>query len=758
MATRKPVPVHNLKVSRNGKVKKRSVFWRMRRVLYVATLALVVGASGLVYVLTQIDLPVDPRVASTQDQTSFICAADVQVNCNSSNAMAQVHDVEDRVLVDYEQIPDVLRQAVVAAEDRDFFDHGGVDPLGIARAALADIRNSGVRQGGSTITQQYVKQEYLTSEQTINRKIKEAVMAIKLEQQISKEEILTRYLNTVYFGRGAYGVQAASRAWFKHDISALDAGEAAFLAGLLRNPNSADPYRGPDSLREAERRRRVVLEAMWEEGYLTEDEKDLHLAVPIDPEDPSVDERDRFIKPPPKVSVLGDVKGAAWGSEYFAEHVRLWLMRQYGQDVVLRGGLRVYTTIDLGMQKHAYDAVTQTLDREGDPAGALVAIDDEGRVRAMMGGTDFANRPLNLTTGTGRPTGSTFKGFALAHALREGYSVQSILPSPMSTEFTEVECTRGGDPWKVRGGPGGSSSLVTATKNSINTTYAELVVRLGPDAVRQTAVDMGVKGMADQDAPCAMVLGSQNSTVLDLAAGYSTFANEGIAKDPVVVTRVEFPDGRVDNFEAEEREVLTPVQAARATHAFRQVIDGGTGSAASIGRPAAGKTGTTQKNADAWFVGYTPTLTAAVWIGYPDAQLPMDDVHGVKVQGGNLPAEVWQKFMSKATEGTEVVEFPEISAQELAEGEVLDSSRGKTSYVAEGNTAGDTGGNIDPSQTTTPPAAPPPSAPTPSPTPTTEAQAPPSTEAPPPTSEAPPATEPDPPPDPPAPPEDAAGT
>ena len=249
MRTRKPVPVHNLKVSRKGKVKKRSFLWRWRRALYVAALVTTVAASGLIYVLSQVELPVDPKVAPTQDQTSFICAADVQVNCNQSNAMAQLHGTEDRVLVDYEEIPAVLREAVVSAEDRDFFEHSGVDPVGIARAAYRDIRNEGVRQGGSTITQQYVKQAYLTAEKTFTRKIKEAVMAVKLEQQISKEEILERYLNTVYFGRGAYGVQAASRAWFDHDIASLTAGEAAFLAGLLRSPERADPDRGEESLK-----------------------------------------------------------------------------------------------------------------------------------------------------------------------------------------------------------------------------------------------------------------------------------------------------------------------------------------------------------------------------------------------------------------------------------------------------------------------------------------------------------------------------
>lgn len=696
MRTRKPVPVHNLKVSRKGKVKKRSLLWRMRRVFYMAALALTVGAAGLVYVLGKIDLPVDPSIAQDQDQTSFICAANVQVNCNSSNAMAQLHGTEDRVLVTYDQIPAILREAVISAEDKDFFEHGGVDPLGIARAAVADLRGDGVRQGGSTITQQYVKQTYLTREQTATRKIKEAVMAIKLEQQLSKEEILTRYLNTSYFGRGAYGVQAASQAWFDVDVGALNAGQAAFLAGLLRNPNSADPYKGAASLKEAVRRRKSVLVNMLAEGYITKAEYDTQAAVSMDPNDPSIAEADRFIKPPPTVSTLGEkVLGSQYGSEYFAEYVRQWLKDEFGSDTVYGGGLKVYTTIDLNLQQAAYEAVTTTLDRPGDPAAALVALDDQGQVKAMMGGTDFANNKVNLATGkagggSGRQPGSTFKMFALAEAVREGYTIQSVLPSPTKIEITDPQCLNGEDKWTVRGGPGGASSLVSATKKSINTVYAQLMTRLGPDKVLALAREMGVASPGLRPF-CSLVLGGGEVSVLDMAAGYSTLANEGVAKSPIVVTRVEFPDGTVTRYQPETKQVLTPDQAGRVTYALQQVIAGGTGEDAAIGRPAAGKTGTTQSNVDGWFVGYTPSLTAAVWMGYPDESKPMNDVHGIKVQGGTFPAKIWRKFMQVATAGTQAQEFPELSRETLAEGEVLDPKYGKTSVVV-----GGTGGSSTP--------------------------------------------------------------
>ena len=236
---------------------------------YLVVLAFTVLVAGAAYVVSRVQLPVDPSVAPVQRQTSFICSSDVQVDCNASNAMARLHGAEDRSVVSYDQIPKVLREAVVSAEDRDFFKHGGVDPAGIARAAWADIRNQGSQQGGSTITQQYVKNTFLNRERTLTRKIKEAVMAVKLEQKLSKEEILSRYLNTIYFGRGAYGVQAASRAWFGHDVGAVSLPEAAFLAGLIRSPQSADPYRGPGPMKEADRRRSLVLRAMHEEHYIT---------------------------------------------------------------------------------------------------------------------------------------------------------------------------------------------------------------------------------------------------------------------------------------------------------------------------------------------------------------------------------------------------------------------------------------------------------------------------------------------------------
>ena len=700
MRTRKPVPVHNLKVTRRGKVKKRSIVWRWRRALYASALVFTFVAGGVVYILGRVELPVDPRQAPVQQQTSYVCAANVQANCNAQNAMAQLHGSEDRELVTYRQIPPVLREAVIATEDKDFFKHGGVDPMGIARAAISDIRGQGVRQGGSTITQQYVKQTYLSSEQTFTRKIKEAVMAVKLEQQISKKEILTRYLNTVYFGRGAYGVQAASRVWFGHDVEAVNIGEAAFLAGLLRFPNGADPYRGAAKIKEAVRRRSVSLERMQAEGYITTKQQAAFNAVPIDP---SVPTDHLFVKAPPKISTLGEnVRGEEWGSRYFVEYVRKWLVKEFDADTVYGGGLKVYTTLDLDMQKNAFDAVTSTLDRPGDPSGALVALDDQGHVKAMMGGTDFDKSSVNLATGKnggglGRQPGSTFKPIALAEAVHEGYSVQSVLPSPSKISITEPACLEKTKSWDVKGGPGGSSSLVNATKKSINTVYAQLMARLGPTKVVAMAHELGVK--ANVDPHCAVVLGSGEVSVLDMATAYSTFANQGLRKDPIAVTKVEFPDGTVKVFDPTTKQVLTTDEAGRVRFALQQVINGGTGASADFGRPAAGKTGTTTNNADSWFVGFTPRLTAAVWMGYPQGLIPMKDVHGVEVQGGTFPAEMWKKFMTAATAGFDTGDFPAIDPSVLAEGQTLDPAYGKSSAIAGGS--GNTTATTQPARSTT---------------------------------------------------------
>ncbi len=637
---------------------RRSLLWRWRRGLFLGSLLLVAGLAGGGYVLANIELPEE----QFQAQTSFICAADVAQGCSADNALARLFSEQDRVPVRLEDVPEVMVQAVLAAEDRDFFDHGGVDPVGIARAAWADIRGGALTQGGSTITQQYVKNYYLTSDRSVTRKVREAVLAIKLEQELAKEEILERYLNTIYFGRGAYGLGAAARTYFGHGVAELDLAEAAYLAGLIRAPEAADAVRAPE---EATRRRRTVLDAMLEEAYIDRAQADAADAEPWVSEGEGA-----TIRPRTDRAGLDMLRGEDIGAKYFAEYVRLQLLeRGYSDTEIYGGGLRVYTTLDLSLQESAWRSVTSTLDRPDDPAAALVALDDAGYVKSMVGGRDFATSEVNLAVGTegggtGRQPGSAMKPFVLGAAVRQGISLDSRFNSPSRLVIPDVNAGADYTVNNYGGTEQGVLDLLDATRVSSNTAYAQLMAEVGPEDVVALAGQMGIT--APLEANFALVLGVEEVSVLDMASAYSTLARRGTHIAPTAITRVERPDGRVDTFEQASAAALSEQQADLVTHALRQVVERGTGTAARLGVAAAGKTGTTQDNRDAWFVGYTPDgFTTAVWMGYDPVRNAdgsettrfMDDVHGREVTGGSFPAEIWHDFMADRVDGVDVGRF-----------------------------------------------------------------------------------------------------
>ncbi|MGK2947932.1 MAG: transglycosylase domain-containing protein, partial [Acidimicrobiales bacterium] len=655
--TRRPPTAPVTPPRKKGKgPRRRSILWRWRRGLFMVGLMGVAASGGAAAVVLNIDLPsTDPLL-----QTSFVCSAEVTEACGPDNAIATFRAEEDRINVPLEELPPVLTQAVLATEDRDFYNHSGIDPVGITRALYRDLRGDVVRQGGSTITQQYVKNVYLTSERSVVRKVKEAVLAVKLERELEKDEILERYLNTIYFGRGAYGVGAASRAYFGKDVRQIGLPEVTYLAGLIRAPESADATR---SVEEAERRRSTVLTAMVEEGHISGDEQAAAEAITLT----------SIVSERRERTGLGDVRGDDIGTKYFVEAVRRQIAERYGEETLYGGGLRIYTTIDFDMQRAAWNAVTSTLDRPEDPSAALVAVDQYGYVKAMVGGRDFENQEVNLALGaaaggSGRGAGSAFKPLVLAEAVRQDISLDSKFSAPGTMTFPGVQGAREGEDWKV-GNYGGTEQgvldLVDATRVSSNTAYAQLMLEVGPENVVRLADQLGVS--AELPPVPALVLGSGDVSPLDMAVAYSTFANRGLHNDPIMISRIEQvdEDGRVRVIEQatpSSDRVLTEVQADLVTHCLRQVVLGGTGQSADIGRPAAGKTGTTQDNKDAWFVGYTPKLTAAVWMGFadplPDGTVPvMDDVRGREVTGGSYPAEIWRKFMSEATSGMEVEDF-----------------------------------------------------------------------------------------------------
>jgi len=562
--------------------------------------------------------------------------------------LATIDNGQNRVPVSLSQVPPVVVKAVLDTEDHSYYHHGALDPVGILRAAYDDLRGEPL-QGGSTIAQQYVKQVYVGTERTFLRKLKEAAVAVRLERELSKNQILERYLNTIYFGRGAYGVEAASQAYFGKDVSRLDLNDGAYLAGLIRSPDTADADVDPGVANE---RRNVSLNEMVRYGDLTSAERYRLAAIPV---------ASYVISPHQEAPQVVD---AGIGTQYFIDYVRRVLVARFGQAAVDAGGLRVRTTLDLHTQAQAYDAVYGYL-RSYEPAGALVSVDSNGDVVAMVGGRSYAQSQVNLATGTagggsGRQAGSTFKAFLLAATVHEDYSLESALPAPPQLVLPKAN---NGKDYVVNNFESESFSypinLVQATALSVNTVFAQLEAKIGVGKMVAMAHAMGVTSPLPLQP--SLVLGSADVSVLEMAGAYSTLANEGIQISPHVIEQVTTADGHVLwNDQPPRVRVLTTSDATQVDYALRQVVLHGTGTGAAVpGHEIAGKTGTTNNYDDAWFVGYTPTLTTAVWMGYPQSEsAQMSNVRGGPVTGGSLPATIFERFMSQALAGTSSGTFP----------------------------------------------------------------------------------------------------
>jgi penicillin-binding protein 1A len=553
---------------------------------------------------------------------------------------------QNRSYVTYDRIPQTLIRAVISAEDARFFDHGGYDIKAIGRALLANMDEGATVQGGSTITQQYVKNTYFKeAPKTVERKARELRLAIEVERQYTKREILERYLNTVYFGQGAYGARIAIQTFFGHDIDRLRVHEAALLAALIKSPTLYDPRESPENARG---RRDYVLDRMAALGHI-------ETRVARRAKRKGLD----ITRNPPPLTLR---------QPYFVEAVKREVLadRRFGRTdqsrarALYRGGLSVTTTLDPGMQRSATEAVSSVLNQPGDPAGALIALDPHtGEILAMVGGGDFSTSQVNLALGkdgggSGRQPGSTMKPIVAATALESGIPFDEGYESgPLST------VTPDGSTWTVGNteGPGGPPLPINeALVDSVNGVFARLALDLGAGAIANQARLMGVS--ADLPSVPSIALGSAEVSVLDMAAAFATLANRGTAIEPTTIRSVETPDGRVMRPRQNiTPQVLAPGNAYLITKALEQVIERGTGTAAAIGRPAAGKTGTTNDYADAWFVGYTPELVTAVWVGYLEGRIPMTNVHGISVVGGTLPAQIWKSFMSSALAGRPVTDF-----------------------------------------------------------------------------------------------------
>jgi penicillin-binding protein 1A len=572
-------------------------------------------------------------------QNSFVYAAD-------GSLLGAIPAERNRTPVTSRQISPWVPKATVAIEDRRFYEHGGIDPVGIVRAVVADVRAGKIVQGGSTITQELVRNLYLSRERTFKRKLVEACLAIKLSRHWSKQRILTAYLNEVYYGNHAYGIEAAAETYFSLPAKKLGLRQAALLAGLPQAPSEYDPFQRPQ---EALARRDEVLHALLVSHDIT---KAQYLR--------SKSDRRLHLRPGHRYSLIRE--------PYFFDYVEQLLQQEYGTNTVRSGGLRVYTTINPGLQHAAQAAIEHVLDEPTDPASAIVSIDPRtGAIRAMTAVTPGrTGNQFNFATSARRQPGSTFKTFALAAAVEKGMDPFSV--SYLSAPF-HYQPYPGSQPWDVQTYDhrySGVVSVATATLHSDNTVYARLALDVGPENIVAMARKLGVR--SPLQAVPSIVLGTIGVTPLDEATAYATLAAGGIYSRPMAITKVVLPNGRVDTDagwgKPHQKRVIPDWVASTVTNVLEQNMLYGTGAAAHVyGHTDAGKTGTTDNYADAWFSGYTPTLEATVWIGYPRGEIPMLNVHGIAVSGPSFPAEIWHTFVGTAIGDRPNVSFATPSSQ-----------------------------------------------------------------------------------------------
>ena len=555
--------------------------------------------------------------------------------------MATFHGEENRELVSYEQIPRNLIYAVIAIEDERFYQHQGFDIEGIIRSFIINLVSGEIEQGATTITQGYIKNVYLPEEKydiTYERKIKEAALAYQLEQICSKEEILEMYLNTVYFGEGAYGVQAAAKVYFDKDVEYLNLSECAVIAGLLKS-YLYSPYLDKKAALE---RRNIVLYKMLELGYISEEEYDESIKMPIITQRPR-EETEKIFAP------------------YFVEYVKQILIGRYGVERVFKGGFEIYTTLDPAMQIAAENAINEIFPDPEDPAAALVAMDPtNGYIKAMVGGKDFAELKFNLATQGKRQPGSTFKVFALLSALEQGVSPYMTF-NPNGHVIFDIE---GSEPWEVGNYNDGSYDInempiFEATVKSVNVVYSQLIMRIGAYGIARIAMDMGIETSLDPYPSIGLGGLTIGVSPLEVCTAFSTIAHYGVRHDPVAILKViDKNENILEEYEEKSSQVLTPINAYRAIEIMQQVMLRGTGTRAKLDdRQCAGKTGTTDETENAWFTGFTTNLAACVWMGYPEASIEMGTIHGMRVQGGAHPAMIWNLFMTEAAKDLSIENF-----------------------------------------------------------------------------------------------------
>ena len=555
-------------------------------------------------------------------------AVSSQVFDSHGRLITTLHSDQNRLPIDINKVPQNLQNAFIAAEDNRFYEHIGIDPIGIFRAIFANLTNRGIAQGGSTITQQLAKNAFLSQEQTLKRKIQEAMLALEIEHKYSKKEILEMYMNQIYFGQGAYGIQTAAKTYFNKDVNELTLTQCAMLAGLPKSPNYYSPF---NNLNEAKKRKNVVLDQMVKYGYVSaaeaEDAKNQDLGLSKSHQSKEADEYASFI-------------------DYVSQQVA----KKYGDDALYKEGLKIYTTMDVDKQHAAVRAMRNLPNNYTDengltqPQAAIVSIDPKtGHILAMVGGR--GQDSFNRASMAVRQPGSAFKPFVYLTALQH-----DMTPD---TTMNDQPVTYGNwSPKNAGGSYSGTMTLSDALAHSVNTIAVQLADRVGTKNIIANAKKMGITTLDAKDDNLAMALGglTKGVTPLEMASAYGTFANKGVHVKPTAIVKILDRNGNVleDASTLEKEETKTRVMSEREayemTTMLEGVIDHGTGTAAAIGRPAAGKTGTTDDNKDAWFVGYTPDIVTAVWIGDDTGSHSLGEIYG-----GTIPAEIWKDYMSSAT-------------------------------------------------------------------------------------------------------------
>lgn len=575
---------------------------------------------------------ISATMSNLPDVSNVRPAAASQIYDVHGNLITNVHSAENRLPVSIKDVPKNLQDAFIATEDSRFYNHNGIDPIGVLRAIWVNIINSGVSEGGSTITQQLARNAFLTQDRTIKRKLSEALLAIRIEQHYTKDEILEMYMNQIYFGQGAYGVQAASQIYFGKDAKELTLAQSAMLAGIPQSPNYYSPF---NNLEAGKQRQAVVLGQMVKYGYITQEEAD---------EAKNAD-----------LGLIERQEQAHEGSNasYFINYIIAQISEKYGDDAIYKDGLKIYTTLDMDAQNAAVTAMQNLPDFYTDnnglrqPQGAIIAINPHnGYIVAMVGGR--GNDSFNRATQAERQPGSAMKPFVYLAAIQSGKTPGSIVDdSPV--DFN------GWQPQNYSRDFQGPMTYRYALQHSRNVAAVKIADEVGMRKILNLAKDMGITTLTDSDNNLSTALGglTHGVTPLELAEAYSVLANNGIKVKPTAIVKIVDRNGQVlEEHSIEEKRIVEEKDAAIITNMLESVMTNGTGTNAYIGRPVAGKTGTTDDSKDAWFVGYTPDLVAAVWIGDDDGT---ETLHGMT--GGTTPAVIWGQFMANALANTPASDF-----------------------------------------------------------------------------------------------------